>query len=76
MRLTITCDVEPGDQDISEIRARLKGHASIVRQIIRGHGPYDNSASGLGIEDYVLAKHIGENKNPRLTRITWKVTNA
>ena len=67
MKLTIEIDLDPGDQDIHEIRARLKGHASVLRDTIR------EGKNELGLENYILAKWSSDN-NPRARRITWRVT--
>lgn len=68
MKLIITCDLDPGDQDIGEIRRRLAGHAEVVRHIIR----YGGMSSGVGLESFVLAKST-ENRNPRIRRVDVRV---
>lgn len=68
MRLVITAEIDPKGMSITEARARVKGHLSVIRDLIREGGP----TSGVGIESYVLAKPFTD-ENPRITRIDVRV---
>ena len=65
MRLVITAEIDPDGQSLSEIRRRVKGHASIIRRLLR-----QGDMSGAAIESFVLPTW---ESHPRLTRIDMKV---